>query len=433
MIENVSAVGHPHIKAATVLQAPIAGGKASIRLHNSNDTNEISPAITVTVIGNYPKTNDVGVVLFGDHLDDSYENGYWLGSTTKRFITDSEETNARIDVKSLLPEGTEGIFSTDGKQQILITNSDCRMKSDKHELVLNSSGFQLNNLNTTLSFDKTGFNVYTQKDKNIISKLSVTNTMVEVATDGMFLFKGKGDIYFKTEGNIFLRGNSIDKTPLDLLQVDARRINLNSGPGPIVLQGSSFNVKLGSSQFGTSTGIPGTAPLTTASIEVVQGNMDYSVGVGNINIRALSPAHTIKIINGALAIGAQSYFAASGVDTKMGAELVPGTGATITTKRTGEITLDAFNNIIIKSSIGNINLEALNTITLKSVLKTLLQSVMLDIKADAKVAIETLMLDLQNTKVISTGPKIAAPGSGPFCSIPVCPLTGIVHTGERCL
>jgi hypothetical protein len=104
----------------------------------------------------------------------------------------------------------------------------------------------------------------------------------------------------------------------------------------------------------------------------------------------------------------------------MGAELVPGLGASIECTRAGSISA---------KSLLDIKMDATTTLDLNSKmamsLKTLVQ---MEVEAKLKIAMTTLMLDLKGCTTIDASNHTGTPGPGPFCSIPVCPLTGIIHT-----
>jgi len=371
----------------------LAGGQVAVQLENFSE-NDIGLNLTVKVVGSYPLKDDRGLVLFSDSNRIENGTGYWLGKITDRFST----AVAQKDFEAKLPEGTKGLIDESGNNQILVTASEVRLKSKTSELILNNKEFKITNNSFSMSVDGDGFSAYATSNKQVKAGIKISKSGIDLTTAGNFNFKSFGDINLKANGNVIIDGNTSGKA-IDLFHVKSSRVVIESSQGPITMMGSAFNVKVSSSLMS-----PGSSSNTSASIEVVQGNMNFSSGLGNVVVRALSPAHTVKIVNGFSPVGLQSFLEVGGMSAKMGAELVPGVGAYFTAKKSGQI-----------------EVKALLDIKIQALIKTLIDSALVEFK--------TMMLDLKGAKMIDASGKVAIPGPGPFCSLPNCPILGIPLTG----
>jgi len=421
MLEGFRFKGTPAIIPAVVVTSKNAGGQIGVQLEHYTENDYPDPSLPVRVIGSYPKIGSRGLVVFLDNLDENFQNGYWLGSTSNRFVDKERDTTSAEQFESKLTDGTRGMFDDTGNNSVLLSTSEIRIKSKTNELTLSPTGFRVANGASGLKFDQEGFSVNSERNGEVISRFTLNNKQTELYSTGGILLRTAGDINFKATGNVYIGSNSDDNKPISLFHVKSSKIVMESGSGPITFQGSQFNVKIGSSaanQLGT----------TAASIEVVQGNIDYSTGVGNINIRALSPAHKVKMVNGFLMLGVQSYVEVSGMSAKMGAELVPGLGAYIECSRAGSVKIDALLSVTSESKLKT-SIKSMTMMELNALVAMKLETLKMDIIATAMMKVETMMLDLKGAKMIDAGPKVAIPGPGPFCSMPACPILGCMLTG----
>ena len=417
--------GQPLIVTGICETNSIPGGQISVRLEHYDQNDAGTGNVNVhNASDKLPSDGDRGLIIFSDHLDGSHKDGYWIGSLVNRFHNDDSSP----DLKSLLPNGADGLLSKDGQNKILVTHENTQLTTGDNSLILDNNSFKVNGAGKFgLSLDNGGFNVFNIEGKSIGSKLSMTKNMIQMTTNGTFLFSTNGDTKIRSDGNVIIGGNSADGTACGLFNVKSNRIAMDAGAGPIILSGSAFNVKLGSAKLGTSGGAPGMGPMTSASIEVIQGDIDISAGLGDITIRGLSPANSVSLENGFLLTGVRSYFEADGLSATMGAELVPGMGAYVECTRTGAVNIDSWGPEginITSDTVGEINLST-NTI---AAIKAMIQ---VEINGMTQIIMETLMLDLKGCTTIDAGPKIATPGpAGPFCSLPMCVLTGAPHVGS---
>jgi hypothetical protein len=346
-----------------------------------------------------------------------------MGTTTNRFSDSSEEATSE-KFESKLPDGAKGLISNSGNYQIIASEANISIKAKTNELLMTTNSFKVGNTINNLTIDNENFSVQITRDQEVNSKFVLSPRLSELYTNAPLLVRSNHDIIVKSNGNIIFGGNSTEETPSNMFHVKTSKLVMDSGAGPTVIQGSAFNVKI-SSPIASNLG------TTAASIEVLQGNMDYSVGVGNITVRALSPLHAIKLTNGFTTVGTQSFVEITGMYTKMGAELASGAGAYIQTNRTGDIKITAMTNIAMKSLMST-SITANTTMTLDALVSMKLNTIKADIIAQAMIKFESMMMDLKAVKMIDAGPKVVVPGPGPFCSLPACPITGVILQGSIC-
>lgn len=421
MQEDFTIAGNPMILNGTVTSVQNAGGQVGVRLEHHTENN-YEETIRVMVVGEAPKKGDRGLIIFKDSHDSGFKNGYWLGSVHNRFADNSERITDSRTFESKLPEGTRGFIDDTGNNQLLISGEDTVLKSKNNEFKISPLGINSSTQNYIFSINSEGFNINLMRKGEVTSKISLNNTLTDIYSVSPMLIRSGADINFKSGGNVSFKGNSVEETGLDLFHVKAGKVVLDSGSGATTITGSAFNVKIGSS----AANLLGS---TAASIEVLQGDMDFSVGLGDITIRALSPANKVKITNGFTIAGIQSYMEVGGFNATMGAELVPGLGATFTATRSGNIEVSALKTATFKSNLG-MTLSSMTTMELDAIISMKMETIKMDIIATAMIKMESALLDIKAVTMLDTGPKVATPGPGPLCSMPVCPITGAVLTGS---
>lgn len=422
MREDFRLKGVPTIIPGVVTSIKNAGRQVGVRLEHWTDNDYPDPGIQVRVVGSRPRLHDRGLVLFIDNMDEDFQNGYWLGVVANRFVDKDKQATTAEQHENKLPTGSRGMMDDSGNNQIILSGSDIRIKSQQHELNLSPRSFKISNGANAFTIDDEGLSAYTIKSGAVTSKFILNNKQSEMYSASGILFRADGDINIKSNGNIYFGANSGDNKSLSLFHVKSSKIVLESGSGPFTVQGSQFNIKVGSSQanmLGSSA----------ASIEALQGNIDISAGVGNITLRALSAAHKVKITNGFTAAGIQSYFEANVTSAKIAAELVPGLGASVECTRTGDIKITALKSIALNSTLGT-TIKAMTTMELNAIISMKLETIKMDIIAQTLLKVQTMMLDLKAAKTIDAGPKVVTPGTGPFCSMPNCPILGVPLQGS---
>jgi len=420
--------GNPAITTAVVLSTQDAGGHITVRLENWTN-NDIGSGIPVKITGGvYPSVGDRGLIIFKDQFN-QFNDGFWLGSLANRFY---DGDVSKKDHGKNLPADVKSLISNNGEQRILVSDSEIKIAAGTQHISLTPGLFQISNVLNSFTFDNEGLKASWSKNDNIISKITISPKIVEIGSDGTFLLRTSSDFNIRADGNIVIGGNSNDQNNAATIHAKANKIILDSGSGALSTIGSAFNVKVGASVAGTSGGAPGSGTSTAASIEVVQGNMDFSVGSGDIFIRALSVTNKIRFFNGSVSVGPQSFVEMNGTEALIGAEMASGSGATIKMTRAGAFEVKSLLDTKIDATQA-VKISAMTNAEIKAIVNMVLEAVKLDIKASTSMAIETAMLDLKKATMIDAGPKIGVPGIGPFCSIPVCPLTGIVHTSAQCM
>ena len=417
----------PTLVKAFAMSPNNIGGQVGVRLENGVE-NGIGGNINVICIGPQPKEGDRGVVLFDSGIN---SDGYWLGTINNRFRNEEGD-----DYEPELPDGAIGTFNNTGSCGIITANSSVSMIADSMNLTLTDGSFQVAKNNLSMQFGDDGFIIKVPKGEDTTSSFFIKNSAVEFMSGGSFIVRSNVNVDYQLPGSFLVTGprTTDNEDSIDLFKIKCRRALIDTTGGPLNISSSGVSIKVGSSQLSNANGVPGVGPSTAYAVEVVQGKMDLSVGIGDITVRSLSPSSSVKIVNGLFFIGPQSYFEADAFSAIMGAELLMGlTGATLTLNRSGTAVLKASDDITANSLLGNIEMESITS----SIKLTAFQDFLVDclnakITAQIKMEVETMLLDLTNATEVDFGPATAVPSSsGPLCSMPTCPILGCVHVGEK--
>ena len=418
----------PVLMTAEAISPGNANGQVGVRLENPQD-NGIGVLVNVICVGDQPEQYDRGIVLFEDGED---SDGYWLGSIDNRHRQVDDEKKVE------LPSGAKGLFNVKGTCGITVANSNISLAANNMSLSISNNAFQISKNNLSLQLGDDGFYVKIPDGENTAPSSSFTlrNSGVELLSGGSVVIRTNTNIDCMIPGDFTIVGIPDDsgERAFKAFKVKCQTALIDATGGFVDISSSGFNLKIGSSMLSNKNGVPGLGPSTACGIEVVQGDMDLSVGVGDISIRSLSPLSSVKMVNGLFFIGPQSWFEADVMSAVIGAEMAPGTGATITLNRTGSAEHRSLLGTSITSVVGDIDMNAAININLSPLMEFVLETMSATIKAQMMVEIETMVLDLTKSTQVDFGPSTTIPSSsGPLCSIPVCPILGCVHVGEKCV
>ena len=233
--------------------------------------------------------------------------------------------------------------------------------------------------------------------------------------------------------------------------------------GTINFNANHMLIDLGSGLL--SGDIPGTGPLETFELNVLQGDIVTNVMAGTFEVYAANEDIISKII---LQVGdllspttiVNSNITMSCYKTKIVQTVIPFLTESSLELGEGEATLDSSlgTNISSKlnvdiasettmvsidaplevsiSSDAKVSVEAMMDLSMVSQMMMELKAMIMDIqsqmitmKADM-ITIEGSVLDMSGSTMINMGSGMVAPtGSGPLCAIPVCPFSGMPHIG----
>lgn len=433
----------PCIRTGCATSVNNAGGQVGVDVESPTE-NDIGARRNVTCAGDQPKVGDRGLLLFESESMGS--KGYWIGTINTRYdkTDDQDDPDSGDDPEEpTFPPGAKGLFNDAGSCGITASDSDISMVAGSMNVIVADGSFRVAKQGLSMQLEPSGFLVKIPDGTEERTTFSLKNSSVELLSGGAFTLRTNTNVNFEIPGSFFITGQTVDgeETSMDLFKVKCNRALLDTGSGPLNVSGSALSVKIGSSKLGNP--VPGLGSMTSVALEVVQGNMDISVGIGDIDIRSLSPTSAIKIVNGLLAIGPQSWVEFDTMSAIIGAEMVPGMGATLELTRTGSADLTAFMDIAVTSDMGAIDISTMagdisietimGKVALTAMTEMSLDALKILITASAKVAVEAAMLDLTGASLINFGPKTAVPGpTGPLNSIPICPLLGCPHSGEKC-
>ncbi len=430
-MERTQFPGGPYFATATVRSAGGVGGLVAIEIEGSTE-NWIGASVDVQAVGQQPKEGDRGLVLFPNSARPR-EGGYWLGALQSRFSRrDSESGRA-----TPLPPGANAVLSDGGKCGVMASDSSVVMTADGSQAVMTNNSFKVTRGTSYVAYEEDAFIVNLMDADAVKTKMRVGKSAVEVLSGGSFVVRSGGNVEFRQPGSFIVTGvnEGSDEKPLDLFKVKCSRAAIDAGAGSVNVGAGAINVKIGSSKMGSSGGAPGGGGDNSLAVEVIQGKIDVSAGLGDISVRSLDPSSKVKLVQGMLAVGPMSYLELGSTHAKLGGELSAGAvGSWLTLNRAGDATLEAFKSVSIKATTTEVSIEAMTELKLKGVVKAMIETAMAEFKADAMLSIKTAMLELKDATMVNFGPKMAIPGpTGPLCSLPMCVMTGSPHVGEKCV
>lgn len=423
----------PSIVPGIVVDDVIQEGRIPVKVdHPSEDPDNTK--LVYVVSGNVPQKGDRGLVLFDDVILIK-ARGYWLGKIHDRYdINQQKELSNTPGIKSknkknsiLCGDESAGIYGTNAR--ITVNNYSAEIQHSLNHLVVSNGAIEIS------CKDSSG---------NFKSQINLADAGEISAINGL-TFRSGQRIDIRSKGNISITGffdkNSTNKTeeaykPISALFVKSRKIILNNTNGPFYLNGGNIAIKLVGGRISGGGGIPGTGPAQTFALECISGDISVHAGTGNIDLVA---DDTLKIAKAALRCGSfisplQSAVELTATKAKLFNQITWGIESNISFSG-GSSELSAFKDIKLSTLTGKISLSAVTNTEIKALLDIVLEALKnINIKAVVKTAIETAILDLQKAKMIKGGPKTVAPtGTGPFCAIPICPITGSPHTGHTAI
>ncbi len=180
-------------------------------------------------------------------------------------------------------------------------------------------------------------------------------------------------------------------------------------------------------------GTPGTGPAESFLLKVAQGDIKQTTNSGDISIRTYNKTGTNNIELKCGSIGPNSNLKLSAMEALM--KNSPGGLASSVKLSEGTVSIDGDSSIKGKTLSGDISFEAkAGNINLKAPQKISIKSSTTNVEIEALVEMKLTAM-LLNMKDVTTmeaknGKVIPDPVGSYMCAIPVCPISGIPHTGK---
>lgn len=403
-LDNMEAVfAYSVIKTATIWDEKVVDGQIKIILDEDYDPEYNSfLAIPVRIIGSTQGIKKLSkcVILFANENDRN--NAYFLGVIQMGMESGSKDApdNDDRNVVGESPKGRSKIIADDEEVSFQTLTSEMSLGDGTFNVDIGSAAINMkpgfvafssivgDDLRGSIVIDQSEFNFYHERK----------------------VFFESTDAHFKQRGNFIISGpidtemdydNPIDQyLAMDRFYVKAREINLESQGGMLTYNGNIFKADLGSSKLGGGF-VPGTGPWTAWEVTVLDGDVDWTIGLGNYNITV----DNLTFINGIdLRVGTPLHPTAGGLtigafSNKMYLETAYFPIGSYLEFSTGGFTdLISFADIKIQSEVGNILIDALLDISLDAV-KNINISSFMDTSIDAmNVNISSMM----NTSIDAT-------------------------------
>lgn len=428
MDKGITPAMFPYVVTATVVSVRNVGRQIGINIEGNVD-NLLGTSVNVLVVGEMPTVKQRGLVLF-PAANKPDENGYWLGPVNDRFV-DRNDDNETIEVN--LPEGAKGLFDNRGETGFVATNNAAVINTPGLKGIFSSDFFKVSKAGSFMHFDNGSFNINLSDSVRLKSKFVVDTTGVDMLSGGEIRFKANNNIDMRTPGNFIISGNKTregtDK-PIDLFRVKCARASIAAGGGFFNVSAGSASFKIGSAELSMSGGTPGDGPENSYEVEVLHGKMDFSTGLGDISMRCIDPTKQINLTQGLSSSGLVSTLNLDKSEAVLEAKALL-VKSKLTLKRSGSAILEADTDIDLKTTTGNITLDSNGDVNVNAIKDITLDSKLgITIGTLVNIVVNALKLDLSGASIIDTGPKVVTPGPGPLCSLPVCAITGAVHSGS---
>lgn len=410
------------VELVTVLSNTITSGTIKV---NPNDSPVLEDSFDAVIVGNQrPKRNDIGIVLL---IGGDDKHAYYLGS-----ITDVVQS-ARQSVPQANP-GEILLASDDGQSGVKV-NKDSINIGNKNTSIT-SSPTKLN-----IQQGKGSFELSNNKCRLVSGKSSViisdASSSFETIGD-LNLTSGKG-LFLGTKGNVIITSGIYNSDESDLFKahgavnkflLKAKEAKFNVS-GPMIFDAGSFTMNVCSGKM-VGGEMPGKGASQTFKLSVVQGELAFSTGSGDINISSLGIQNYIKLYTGQSPESPPS--SKIQIDRKK-IIIKQDTGMSSNIELTkGEINANADKKIKLNCTM-DIEIIAKKKITIDATsdmeIKT---NTKMKLNGKTEIAMDTAILKLEDCRQIKAGNKAVQPtGQGPFCAIPQCIISGSNHTGPTAM
>jgi len=434
------------IKEAYVLSEKAVEGRIPIAIDSHVSDKNATPgeqyyAYIVTPSGmqpKLPKKGTKGIVIFEDIEISPGDTGYWMGAIKNKFNQKdpapsksevSQIENDNKDSRVAVADGTAGLYSKESKA------------------VISPEGFEVDVTSGQIAISKEGINLVNKDSAGEIrAQLLISPYDTAIESTGRFRVQSRGNIAFRTENNNFVITGLLDKNssekgenayrPIDTFFLKSKKAIFNTTKGPLYMFGGNVAMKLAGGKVTGGGGKPGKGPDATFAVEAVQGDIELQAGDGDIAIIANDKMQSDKVTIrcGATINPMRSWIEMKGRELLVKNQTAPGLDCSITLAQQ-KVEIDAFKDISLNSQTGKITIDAVQNIEVEA-------QAQIKMKANAKIEIEAstiikmkanVMLDLKDCRIIDAGQKTVAQSAGPFCALPVCPITGMGHVGDKAI
>jgi hypothetical protein len=380
-----------------------------------------------------PKKGTKGLVLFDD-IDIRQADGYWVGAIHDRFdlnqhkpltISTPQFESPSKQNRIAVNDAITGIFSKNNA--ISLNEEELRATFNNNQLIINDNYIKLE---------------YTDKKYGSPqSYLHLSPTKAELSTTGTLILHSGGNYEFRTDRGFSVTGskdpnskNSGEESfaSCDHFFVKSSKVTFNNTNGPMNFSGGTMDIKLAGGKLSGGGGAPGSGPSYSYSMRVIDGPVLLETGSGNLELRASNKLMKDKIMItcGSNISVMKSYIEMGSSKLLIQHQQAPGTTSQIEFGSMNA-TLKAFKDIIMEATTGKISAKATTNLELEAMIDAKIKALKLAIEAQVEVSIKAAILKLKDCNMIDAGPKVVPPkGAGPFCAIPICPLTGVNHTGD---
>ena len=410
-------------KHVIVISDGNAGGQISIQIEQNRGNR--SASIQALYVGEKPMVGENGLALFM-YDGRGFENRvYYLGKVNGLSI---DKTN---NIATKLPKGAQSITGSVGDSYVVAGDQDIVLSACGSNLTINQQIAEFNVGGNDFSLAPDGLRTHIYDDnKHPLASIEMSNRSFEISGESDMLLIAGGDMKIQTDGNMIICARGKDSTnyqPLHYFHVLAKRVVLDAGSGPIQGSASNFSLKLSSSLVGSSNGAPGLGPSEAFDVEIVQGDAQIVIGLGDATLMTLDPIGNVTIQQG-IPLLLNNSLSLGPMETILNSQTVEGIGASLTLTPIGTSDLSTFLTQSFTSMLGGIEFQAMLEASITSAMSVALTAPNINLIAAAVMSIITPMLDLSGAAMIQTGPGMAAPtGTGPFCALPVCCFTGAPH------
>jgi len=381
-----------------------------------------------------PEKNSTGLVLVTTNGPvDQNSQMYYIGRIVNKFSEEDQKNTAADDIKQTI--------SKDKNTRSYVVDDNAGMISGDNKIAIgNKEGLHIQADGNVINLSKEKLSITVNSPAGEAnSNLILAQKQALLQTTGILTFRGN-DVAIFTNGNIQFSGNKGTTggdgvhgyEAMGKFLVKSSLVDINTTGGPFIVNSTNVSMKLtGGKLTGGGSGIPGTGPDAAFNVQALMGDIYLEGTVGDVSIGTLNPIGTTKVYGGSMISPMQSSLQLTGTGatlenlSPLPSKLQLGAAGNATLEATLDITLDALKNVNITS--------LLNT-TIDSKVQVAIKTLTAEIEGTIMTKIKAAILDLKESKIIDAGPKLVAPtGSGPFCALPVCVITGAPHTGDKAM
>jgi len=412
--------GFAILKQMTVISDAVVGGCVRCEFLDREPL-DMGYQVSAILFGGVtpPKKGQTGLVAL-DNLNQS--KGWWLGT---------------LDNVVERHHSTKDKENRSGNTNIATGKSNFKINDDTLGFTNKYSSFTLDDSGMNYNINSGGINIGSKKVllKEENSFLRMSGGAITLSGIKTLDLMGTNGVNIGTRGSVLITSglynssaNGLDKYgAVDRFIVKCSQSVISSANNALISAGA-LRINVGSGKLNGDLK-PGKGSSQSFSLGVIQGNADFCLSAGNLNISSFGPGNYIKIRAGKLPIDA-AYS-----DLKLTREELVLSNYPIKSSLSlgkGNISLSSTKDTTVDATI-NIKLSAKKTITLDATTNVEITATS-DIKVEGKalITLKGPQLKMDDVNMIDAGEKTVTPtGAGPFCAIQTCPLFGIPHVGSQ--